>query len=248
MAILRTTRSDASALSVARTATAQLTSDATRTAARSPAWLKTLVVNYLSELSDLSGLFGCGTLNVLFLLCKCIIIIPAGKNTLCFSERHSSVCKCQPGFTGDVVAGCVPIDYCSQTPCAAGARCDNTRGSYKCSCPAGTVGEPYKYVLMPHIFFSFAFSFVLDFIANFFFFVSGRDASSPSSAERTRIAHRLPSADRSAESPSASTSALVSLVDPMPIAPLSTAKRLVRADRATRATALTVRWAVPAAR
>ena len=67
-----------------------------------------------------------------------------GDNTLCFSEKHTSVCKCQPGFTGNANSGCTSIDFCGQTPCAAGALCQNTRGSYKCLCPAGTVGEPYE--------------------------------------------------------------------------------------------------------
>ena len=78
--------------------------------------------------------------------CKiaCMVENLCGKNTLCFSEKHQSICKCQPGYTGNVQTGCTPIDYCSQTPCAAGARCENTRGSYKCLCPTGTVGEPYS--------------------------------------------------------------------------------------------------------
>ena len=81
--------------------------------------------------------------------CKIACMIDAnvcGKNTLCFSERHTSVCKCQPGFTGNAksATGCTPLDYCAETPCAAGARCENARGSFKCLCPAGTVGEPYR--------------------------------------------------------------------------------------------------------
>lgn len=35
------------------------------------------------------------------------------------------------------------IDFCADAPCGSGARCDNSRGSYKCFCPVGTVGDPY---------------------------------------------------------------------------------------------------------
>ncbi len=78
--------------------------------------------------------------------CKvaCVVDNQCGLNTLCFSEQHTAVCKCQPGYDGDARAGCTPIDYCSQKPCAAGATCENTRGSFKCLCPTGTVGEPYN--------------------------------------------------------------------------------------------------------
>lgn len=35
------------------------------------------------------------------------------------------------------------INFCADSPCGSGARCDNSRGSYKCFCPIGTVGDPY---------------------------------------------------------------------------------------------------------
>jgi len=36
------------------------------------------------------------------------------------------------------------LDLCEAAPCGPGARCDNSRGSFKCLCPLGTVGDPYK--------------------------------------------------------------------------------------------------------
>lgn len=53
------------------------------------------------------------------------------------------VCYCQPGYTGNPQIGCQLIDFCADSPCGSGARCDNSRGSYKCLCPSGTVGDPY---------------------------------------------------------------------------------------------------------
>lgn len=35
------------------------------------------------------------------------------------------------------------LDLCAESPCGPGARCDNARGSFKCLCPIGTVGDPY---------------------------------------------------------------------------------------------------------
>lgn len=54
------------------------------------------------------------------------------------------MCSCQPGYTGDPYVGCNLIDFCMESPCSPGAQCDNARGSYKCICPIGTVGDPYK--------------------------------------------------------------------------------------------------------
>ena len=53
------------------------------------------------------------------------------------------VCYCQPGYTGDPQIGCQLIDFCADSPCVSGARCENARGSFKCLCPPGTVGDPY---------------------------------------------------------------------------------------------------------
>lgn len=53
-------------------------------------------------------------------------------------------CTCEKGFTGNPLQGCVDIDECVNTPCAYGAHCINQRGGFKCVCPRGTMGDPYK--------------------------------------------------------------------------------------------------------
>lgn len=79
-------------------------------------------------------------------MCKigCLINNPCGHNALCSAEQHTTVCYCQPGFTGDAYTGCTVIDFCADLPCGPGANCNNARGSYKCQCPVGTVGDPYN--------------------------------------------------------------------------------------------------------
>lgn len=56
----------------------------------------------------------------------------------------SQICTCQPGYTGEPTHGCQLIDYCSDQPCAPGAVCENSRGSYRCHCQQGMVGDPYN--------------------------------------------------------------------------------------------------------
>lgn len=54
------------------------------------------------------------------------------------------ICTCHPGYTGEPTVGCTLIDYCLANTCAPGAICENSRGSYKCLCQPGTVGDPYN--------------------------------------------------------------------------------------------------------
>lgn len=52
-------------------------------------------------------------------------------------------CKCGRGFIGTPF-GCSDIDECSESPCHQSALCENTPGSFRCACPAQTVGDPYS--------------------------------------------------------------------------------------------------------
>lgn len=45
---------------------------------------------------------------------------------------------------GDPHSSCHLIDFCADLPCGPGASCHNSRGSFKCQCPTGTVGDPYN--------------------------------------------------------------------------------------------------------
>lgn len=77
-------------------------------------------------------------------MCKivCLLGEGCGQNALCSAENHKQVCYCQPGYTGNPKEQCTAIDYCHDAPCGPGARCKNSRGSFKCSCPQGSVGDP----------------------------------------------------------------------------------------------------------
>lgn len=55
----------------------------------------------------------------------------------------ASKCKCMKGFIGTPF-GCSDIDECTDGPCHPSARCENIPGSYRCSCPEGTVGDAYS--------------------------------------------------------------------------------------------------------
>lgn len=54
----------------------------------------------------------------------------------------SGKCKCGRGFIGTPF-GCTDIDECTEKPCHGSARCDNIPGSFRCTCPDQTVGDPY---------------------------------------------------------------------------------------------------------
>ncbi|KAG8232834.1 hypothetical protein J437_LFUL013160, partial [Ladona fulva] len=54
----------------------------------------------------------------------------------------SGKCRCGSGFTPGP-AGCLDIDECTGGPCHPTAECINTPGSFRCSCPIGTVGDPF---------------------------------------------------------------------------------------------------------
>lgn len=66
-----------------------------------------------------------------------------GINAQC-TPTDPPTCACIPGFKGDALKGCEPADECAKAPCAYGAQCSNQKGGYKCTCPRGLVGDPYK--------------------------------------------------------------------------------------------------------
>lgn len=66
-----------------------------------------------------------------------------GINAKC-SPTDPPQCMCEAGFKGDPLLGCVSTDECANAPCAYGAQCVNQKGGYKCVCPQGMSGDPYK--------------------------------------------------------------------------------------------------------
>lgn len=53
-------------------------------------------------------------------------------------------CLCESGYKGDPLLGCTDTDECALAPCAYGANCINEQRGYKCVCPRGMTGDPYK--------------------------------------------------------------------------------------------------------
>lgn len=70
--------------------------------------------------------------------------IACGKGT-CQVEDHKAFCACSKGY--EVKNNqCVDINECNNAnrPCHSSAICQNTLGSFTCSCPPGMVGETLK--------------------------------------------------------------------------------------------------------
>ncbi|CAG0881855.1 unnamed protein product [Darwinula stevensoni] len=59
------------------------------------------------------------------------------QNEVCMSNQ----CRCGTGFVYGLV-GCEDIDECTNSPCHPSAICVNLPGTFKCTCPQGTVGDP----------------------------------------------------------------------------------------------------------
>ncbi|XP_071552987.1 uncharacterized protein [Panulirus ornatus] len=59
-------------------------------------------------------------------------------NEVCISKK----CMCAKGYLPGP-SGCVDVDECLEKPCHPSASCINVPGSYKCTCPPFTLGDPY---------------------------------------------------------------------------------------------------------
>lgn len=99
---------------------------------------------------------------------KCIDVCPSdcGINAKCTMIDHAPVCNCPPDTTGNPFINCHKIDRkctkneeCSEKEyefcvdekcqsckeiCAPQAECSSKEGKPICSCPVGTVGDPFK--------------------------------------------------------------------------------------------------------
>lgn len=58
----------------------------------------------------------------------------------------AAVCECKKGYGGDGRAACSDVNECTASPCHANARCENTDGSFKCTCKMeeGYVGNGFN--------------------------------------------------------------------------------------------------------
>lgn len=56
---------------------------------------------------------------------SCSLPRACGKNANCISRSHIGQCSCDPGFTGDPVLGCAPIQFCQfdNNRCPGGTKC-----------------------------------------------------------------------------------------------------------------------------
>ncbi|XP_038215243.1 fibrillin-1-like [Zerene cesonia] len=81
-----------------------------------------------------------------------ICIAGCKTNSDCMNNQmcKETKCQCLPGFemTQDE---CININECIKNPCHPTAQCIDAIGSFKCICPIGAIGDPYKTgCLMPN--------------------------------------------------------------------------------------------------
>ncbi|XP_072347269.1 adhesion G protein-coupled receptor E3-like isoform X3 [Scyliorhinus torazame] len=55
--------------------------------------------------------------------------------------QHVKVQPCGYGYTSDINGTCVDVDECLSNPCGSNSICDNTKGSFYCSCERGFYSE-----------------------------------------------------------------------------------------------------------
>lgn len=85
---------------------------------------------------------------------KCIDPCPksCGVNTECRVIKHSPICICKQGYTGDPFSICYilaepptkvePTNPCASSPCGLNAECREIGGLPSCSCIPGFFGSP----------------------------------------------------------------------------------------------------------
>lgn len=78
-------------------------------------------------------------------ICKNVCLVnQCGTNSICVADNHQQLCQCLPGYSGDAHVQCDEVNYCESNPCAPGAFCENSHGSFSCFCKeADMVGDPY---------------------------------------------------------------------------------------------------------
>lgn len=59
----------------------------------------------------------------------------------CFNDRTETVCICMPDYTGADCSTRIEIDHCASSPCAEGAKCENTKHGFNCLCPDDRSGK-----------------------------------------------------------------------------------------------------------
>ena len=78
---------------------------------------------------------------------NCTTSNPCPQNLECvYTGSSSGFCVCPHGFELHDLHGdlrCVDINECVHVHCGSGAICENKPGSYECSCPVDTIGDPY---------------------------------------------------------------------------------------------------------
>ena len=85
--------------------------------------------------------------------CSAGVCIPGCKsNSDCLDSQRCifNECKCAVGF--ELVNGeCINNDECLNNPCHPSATCIDSKGSFKCICPTGAIGDPYRHgCLLPN--------------------------------------------------------------------------------------------------
>lgn len=74
---------------------------------------------------------------------SCVPVDPCQDNNPCLQQtecvvyNNVTICICPSGFLGNGIDFCVDLDECINSPCQRYASCNNTEGSYSCTCNTG---------------------------------------------------------------------------------------------------------------